>query len=127
MKRFCELVVGVSFLLLGTMLLPGLASSATDDQSEAIRSAPVFGPTVKLFNGKDLQGWTAFFNNGSSNPADAFFVEEGILKCKGKPIGYIQTKKKYESFELHVEWRFVPEKGAGNSGVLLRVTGENKV
>lgn len=127
MKRFHELVVAVSFLLLSTMLLPGLASSAAEDRSEAIRPAPVFGPVVKLFNGKDLQGWTAFFNNGSVDPSDAFFVEEGILKCKGNPIGYIQTKKKYESFELHVEWRFVPEKGAGNSGVLLRVTGEDKV
>ena len=88
---------------------------------------PVFGPTVKLFNGKDLVGWTAFFKGGATNPSEAFMVEDGILKCKGQPIGYLLTKKEYESFELIVEWRFDPEKGAGNSGVLLRTVGPNKV
>jgi hypothetical protein len=92
-----------------------------------MESEPVFGPTVKLFNGKDLSGFTAFFKNGATSPAEAFVVEDGILKCKGQPIGYIQTKKKYESYELIVEWRFNAEKGAGNSGVLLRVVGPDTV
>jgi hypothetical protein len=88
---------------------------------------PSFGETVKLFNGKNLDGWTAFFSGGSNDPAEAFFVEDGIMKCKGRPIGYIQTKKKYESYELIVEWRFNAEKGAGNSGVLMRIVNEDKV
>ena len=95
--------------------------------NQAPVTGPDFGPTVKLFNGKDLKGWTAFFQGGSTNPSEAFFVEDGILKCKGRPIGYLQTLKKYESYELIVEWRFNPEKGAGNSGVLLRVVGPDTV
>lgn len=92
-----------------------------------MESEPVFGPTVKLFNGKDLIGWTAYFRGGATNPSEAFVVEGGILKCNGQPIGYIQTQKKYESYELIVEWRFNKEKGAGNSGALLRVVGPDSV
>ena len=76
--------------------------------------------TIKLFNGKNLDGWTAFFQGGSTDPSEAFFVEDGILKCKGRPIGYLLTKKKYTSYELVIEWRFNQEKGAFSvSRVLL--------
>ncbi|MCH2162022.1 MAG: DUF1080 domain-containing protein [Phycisphaerales bacterium] len=127
MRRTLRPLVAATAFLVPAIALTGLAATSSTSKETTVDAGPVFGPTVKLFNGKDLQGWTAFFNNGSTNPADAFFVEGGILKCKGQPIGYIETKKKYESFELHVEWRFVPEKGAGNSGVLLRVVGPDKV
>ena len=96
-------------------------------QESTTPKAPEFGETIQLFNGKNLDGWTAFFQGGTVDPSEAFFVEDGILKCKGRPIGYLHTKKKYTSYELVVEWRFNAEKGAGNSGVLMRVIGDNKV
>jgi hypothetical protein len=96
-------------------------------QESTTPKAPEFGETIELFNGKNLDGWTAFFQGGTTDPSEAFFVEDGILKCKGRPIGYLHTKKKYTSYELIVEWRFNAEKGAGNSGVLMRVIGDNKV
>ncbi len=82
---------------------------------------------VSLFNGQNLEGWTAYFADGSSDPSQAFAVSEGLLQCSGRPIGYLVTTAEYESFELIVEWRFDPEKGAGNSGVLLRLIGEDAV
>ena len=87
----------------------------------------VFGDTIRLFNGENLSNWTAHFVNGSTDPSDAFRVEDGILKCKGQPIGYIRTRVPYESFRLVVEWRFDPEVGGGNSGVLMRLTGKDTV
>jgi len=39
-------------------------------------------------------------------------------------MGYIATKKKYTNFKLVVEWRWAPGKKAGNSGVLMRITGQ---
>lgn len=113
--------------LLLCLLSVALLAMAAQEVKPASEGKPVFGETVKLFNGKNLDGWTAFFVGGSTDPAEAFFVEDGILRCKGRPIGYIKTKKKYESFELIVEWRFDAEKGAGNSGVLMRIMGEDKV
>ena len=85
---------------------------------------------VKLFNGKDLSGWTAVVpelaakNEDQSKP---WSVKDGVLVCAGNPVGYIRTNEKYTNFVLRLQWRFDPAKGAGNSGVLLRMNGEDKV
>ena len=98
------------------------ASSVAGDGLE-----PVFGSTTPLFNGVDLAGWNAYFGDGSSDASKAWSVRDGILVCNGGPVGYLQTDLRYENFELVLEWRFDPELGAGNSGVLLRTTGADKV
>lgn len=46
--------------------------------------------------------------------------------CAGKPVGYIATTRMH-GFELELQWRFDPKKGAGDSGVLLRVQQPDKV
>lgn len=84
------------------------------------------GETVVLFNGKDLTGWKPFLPNGE-DPKGTWSVKDGVLSCVGMPVGYIRTEKKFRDFELEVEWRFDPEKGAGNSGVLLRVQPPDEV
>ena len=82
---------------------------------------------VSLFNGRDLDGWAAYSQDGSTLPK-AWLVEDGLLKTMGSPAGYLYTKKEYESFVLRLEWRFNPEtRKAGNGGVLLRMTGEHTV
>jgi Domain of Unknown Function (DUF1080) len=63
-----------------------------------------------LFNGKDLSGWI----NVNTDP-DTWRVENGVLVCKGHPIGVMRSEKQYENFVLHVEWMHM-EPG-GNSGV----------
>ena len=105
----------------------GDASTTPDQQLRPDGTPIVFGETIRLFNGENLSNWTAHFVNGSTNPAEAFRVEDGLLKCKGQPIGYIRTKVQYESFRMVVEWRFDPEAGGGNSGILMRLNGEDTV
>jgi putative heme-binding domain-containing protein len=80
-----------------------------------------------LFDGKDLAGWTFFLEDPQAKMEDVWSVKEGVLHCKGRPIGYIRTTEDFTSFVLTVEWRFDPALGAGNSGVLLRMTGADKV
>jgi len=65
---------------------------------------------VDLFNGKDLSGWI----DVNTSP-DTWYVKDGLLICKGKPIGVMRSEKQYENFLLHVEWRHM-EPG-GNSGI----------
>ena len=65
---------------------------------------------VELFNGKDLSGWV----DVNTSP-DTWWVEDGILKCTGKPIGVLRSERQYENFLLHVEWCHI-EPG-GNSGI----------
>ncbi|MGN6137072.1 MAG: 3-keto-disaccharide hydrolase [Aureliella sp.] len=67
---------------------------------------------VPLFNGRDLSGWV-FVNTTPRT----WQVEDGILKCTGKPIGEIRTEQMYQNFELELEWRhMVP---GGNAGVFV--------
>ncbi len=89
-------------------------------------SAPMPGE-VKLFNGKDLAGWTPVLND-NGKPENVWHVEDGVLICLGNPVGYIRTDKDFTNFVLKLEWRFNPvTKKAGNSGVLCRVQAPDKV
>ncbi len=81
---------------------------------------------VRLFNGKDLTGWMAYLPDGGKME-NVWSVKDGVLVCKGRPVGYIRTEADYTNYVLKLEWRFDPAKDAGNSGVLLRVIGEDKV
>ena len=100
-----------------------LAACVTDGgrtgQQEPKSAAPGAQPAIALFDGKSLAGWTPFLPGG--NPAETWTVADGVLRCTGQPAGYIATDATYTSFTLELEWRFDPAKGAGNSGVLLRV------
>ena len=79
---------------------------------------------VPIFNGKNLDGFEFHLVDPSLTLADVWWVEDGLLKCKGEPMGYLATQLEYTHFKLVVEWRWAPGKPAGNSGVLLRITGD---
>jgi hypothetical protein len=88
--------------------------------------APMPGE-VRIFNGRDLSGWTAHLTEGGTMD-EVWRVEGGILICKGQPVGYLRTTDDFVNYVLKLEWRFDPvTKKAGNSGVLLRMTGQDKV
>lgn len=80
---------------------------------------------IKLFDGTSLAGWKPFVKDGDASKT--WTVKDGTLICAGNPIGYIATEKEYTNFELTLEWRFDAAKGAGNSGVLLRVQQPDEV
>jgi hypothetical protein len=79
---------------------------------------------VDLFNGKDLAGWQAYLVDPNVAMESVWSVRDGLLVCKGEPVGYLYTKKQFTSFHLVVEWRWAPETKPGNSGVLMRINGE---
>lgn len=77
--------------------------------------------THALFNDKDLSGWTCHLDKPDVKMEDVWSVNDGVLVCKGQPVGYLITKKNdFENYVLELEWRW-PEKG-GNNGVLVHVT-----
>jgi hypothetical protein len=87
------------------------------------------GEPVALFDGSEasLARWSHHLQGSDAPMSAVWTVRDGVLVCAGKPAGYIHTKASFEDFVLKVVWRFDPAKGAGNSGVLLRTTGEHKV
>jgi hypothetical protein len=75
---------------------------------------------IILFNGKDVnKEW----EDSRGNPTK-WIVKDGELVCV-KGSGVIQTKRKFNDFQLHVEWKAPAEvsgegQGRGNSGVYLQ-------
>ena len=77
-----------------------------------------------LFNGKNLDGWGCFLVEPDAKMKDVWSVKDGNLICKGQPHGYLCTDKEFDNFKLVVEWRWAPGGTPGNSGVLMRITGD---
>ncbi|MEX0685266.1 MAG: DUF1080 domain-containing protein [Balneolales bacterium] len=94
-------------VLHGGKYVPGNSANMPEASNPAFK---------KLFNGKDLTG---FVDVNTSE--DTWFVENGLLKCTGWPIGVMRTEKQYENFILDIEWRFMEE--GGNSGVFVWANG----
>ena len=80
---------------------------------------------IALFNGQNLDGWKPVLEVPDADPADVWSVQDGVLRCEGKPTGYIRTVKDYSNYKLHLEWRWVDE--PTNSGVLLHTNGEDQL
>jgi len=85
--------------------------SASAVESEAVKTGKK--GWIKLFNGKNLDGWKA---EGGA----VWKVENGILigrQGPGYKPGDLFTEKEYDNFELSVTWKMV---WPGNSGVWFR-------
>jgi hypothetical protein len=68
---------------------------------------------TKLFNGKNLDGWTI-------HGTEKWYVEEGELVCESGPdkgYGYLSTNKPYKDFVLTLQFK---QEANGNSGVFVR-------
>lgn len=108
-----EFTRNVFVALAVTATSPGLDLAKKHGTLDGKGIVPKFEP---LFNGKDLSG---FVDVNTSE--QTWRVEDGILKCTGKPIGVIRTEKQYENFILDIEWRHM--KPGGNSGVFVWADG----
>lgn len=104
-------------IFFGCLIVLGLAGFVTPVTA---------GEPIDLFNGKDLTGWKAFLADQSVPMTDVWSVKDGLLICKGEPLGYLYTDRDFTDFHLIVEWRWAPGKEPGNSGVLMRINGEPK-
>lgn len=69
--------------------------------------------SARIFNGKDLTGWTV-------HGTEKWYVNDGELICESGPdkqYGYLSTDKKYKNFELSLKFK---QEANGNSGVFFR-------
>jgi len=78
---------------------------------------------IVLFDGDDLDEWV----NVSGGAPAGWTVADGVVTVN-KSAGNIETRHRFASYELHLEWR-VPEtitgdgQSRGNSGLFLASTG----
>lgn len=82
------------------------------------------GRAAPLFNGRDLAGWAAVSADPAANLEQVWSVKDGIIVCKGEPMGYLHTKATFTNYRLSVEYRWAPGRKPGNSGIFGRIHGE---
>jgi hypothetical protein len=79
-----------------------------------LMSAAIYSPGFKkIFNGKDLTGWTV-------HGTEKWYAENGELVCESGPdkqYGYLSTDKFYQNFILDLKFKL---EANGNSGVFIR-------
>ena len=86
------------------------------------RDAP--SDAIHLFDGRNLDEWVSTKDKSAAR----WKVDDGIITVD-KSTGNIETKRKFRSYQLHLEWR-VPatitgkDQARGNSGVFLAGFGE---
>jgi hypothetical protein len=101
-----------------------------------VRVSPTIGEkppaeAIVLFNGKNFKHWKHTTEKFAGKPIQWVLLKNGAMEVrKGK--GSIVTKKKFNNFKLHIEFRtpFMPNargQGRGNSGVYLQERYEVQV
>lgn len=79
----------------------------------AVCTAFLLPAQEKIFNGKDLTGWTI-------HGTEKWYVQNGELICESGPdkkYGYLSTNKQYKNFDFSVDFK---QEANGNSGVFFR-------
>jgi hypothetical protein len=119
------LTLGLALAALGLAAGTGLRARAEEK-----------GKAVKLFNGKNFDGWYTFISeHGKNNDPDKVFTIEdgGIIHVQSHQFGYLSTEKEYENYKLSVEFKwgekkYPPRENAKrDSGVLYHCVGQDKV
>ncbi len=86
----------------GEVVTPGEAGEA---------SSPV--EIEKMFNGRDLTGWTV-------HGTEKWYVQDGLLVCESGPekkYGYLSYNDSPKDFDFSLKFKLI---GSGNSGVFFR-------
>ncbi|MBI5760973.1 MAG: DUF1080 domain-containing protein [Planctomycetales bacterium] len=87
---------------------------------------------IQLFNGKNLEGWTAKIKGHDlgDNFGNTFRVENGVLKVAydryekfNGQFGQLFYKEKFSHYIVRVEYRFVGEQVSGGPNWALRNSG----
>jgi hypothetical protein len=96
----------------GLLLLLPLALAAFDeDKPAALPRAFVDGqgPGWRPLEASDF--------TDANCPPETFVWKDGVVHCKGTPVGVLRSKKPYTNFELVAQWRHL--RAAGNSGIFV--------
>jgi hypothetical protein len=88
---------------------------------------------LKLFNGKNLDGWYTFIKDRGKNidPKKVFTVSNGMIRISGEEYGCITSIDEFENYRLTVRYKwgeitYAPRTDrARDSGILLHSVGED--
>jgi len=106
-------------------LLPLLAAGALALGLTACATAPAEsgnGPK-EVFNGRNLEGWQHVLADPVVSRDAVWSVRDGVIICRGEPLGVLYTTAVFTNFQLELEYRWGSASQPGNSGILTRING----
>jgi len=128
--------IALTVLLAGGFFMANAQQTAKHEDTEFYEPVPpVVTPgktnndppsdAIILFNGGNLNQWV--YSDDNTKPV-SWTVERGFFTVK-KGTSNIETKRKFNNYQLHLEWRIPTNitgegQARGNSGVFLASTGK---
>jgi len=98
-----------------------------------LRSTPAAEPARELDllqpppTAREGSAWKYYSGDPKSKMEDVWTLADGVLTCKGTPLGYLYTGQTYTDFVLRLEWRVPADAKPHKGGVLVRTTGKNRI
>ena len=99
-----------------------------------LRSTPAAEPAARELDllkppptAQEGSAWKYYSEDPKSKLEDVWKSAEGVLVCKGEPLGYIYTRQTYTHFVLRLEWRVPADAKPHKGGVLVRMTGKHRI
>lgn len=113
----------IKLKLMPCLVLACACFAVADDMTVKVEPVRPAQKTT-LFNGKDLSGWTKVITaEPGSCPDVTWSVADGVIRCTGKPFGYLMTQQAYADYKLHVEYRWSRRAEQMNSGIFVHKNG----
>ena len=122
-----------SRLLLVCLILPVSVVILSAAAAAPLEKPKGKDPVVRLFNGKNLDGWYTFLRESGKNndPKKVFTINNGVLRISGEEWGCITTNEEYDNYHLIVEYKWGEEthgsrlSKARDGGILIHSKGED--
>jgi hypothetical protein len=121
-----------AWFLAASVLAVSVSVWAAEGEAVAV-ARPKVGEWFPLFNGRNLEGWTAKIRGypAGENFANTFRVEDGVLKVSydgygGKfenRFGHLFYREKFGHYRVRAEYRFVGEQTKDGPGWAFRNSG----
>ncbi len=120
----------LSGLLAPHILAPSTARAAETDTESAAAAAIRPTEVIRLFNGRNLDGFYTWLRDTKhEDPRHVFQVENGVIHISGNGYGGLITQRAYRDYHLVAEFKWgdktwEPRKDrARDSGILLHCVG----
>lgn len=121
---FVFFALTLSFLVVAQTGLAGLSGPGEQNSGKS---------SVKLFNGKNLDGWYTFIKGRGKNtdPLEVFTVAKGMIRISGEEFGCITSNEEFENYKITVRYKwggmtYAPRtEKSRDSGLLLHSVGED--
>lgn len=114
---------GMTAAAISVMSMWLVTSLATFGQSDGIDLLDL----SQKAEGGGLDGWGNFSEKSGTNTADVWTLTNGVLVCRGTPRGYLRFDGPVADFDFRLEWRRPAGTKPGKAGVLIRMTGPDRI